>query len=122
MSNLEELKKDMRKKMSILEKLKQDMDQKRKTADAADAAYEDAYAAYEDAAYVAAKKKYEAALEQASATSSERVSISREDAKDAEVLFRASAVMAANYDNMATSTDFERSADRIKTALEAANE
>ena len=56
------------------------------------------------------------------ATSSERVSISREDAKDAEVLFRASAVMAANYDNMATSTDFERSADRIKTALEAANE
>ena len=114
--------------MTDLEELRQDMEQKRKTADAAayhaSAAYEAAYdaeaAAYD--AYYDAGKKYEEALKQAPATSSERVSISREDAKDAEVLFRASAVMAANYDNMATSTDFERSADRIKTALEAANE
>ena len=101
----------MREKMSSLEKLKKDMNEKRKVWLDADAAYA-----------AAAKRKYKAALKQAPATSSERVSISREDAKDAEVLFRASAVMAANYDNMATSTDFERSADRIKTALEAANE
>ena len=53
------------------------------------------------------------------ATSSD-VTISREDAKDAEVLFRASAVMAANYENMATATDFERAADRLKAALEKA--
>ena len=108
--------------MSSLEKLKQDMDEKRETADDAHA-----YAAYDavdavdaaDAAYVAAKKKYEAALEPA--TSSERVSISREDAKDAEILYRASAVRAANHGNRVSATDFEKAADRIKAALEKDN-
>ena len=61
----------MREKMSSLEKLKKDMEDKRKVW----------LGTYDVDAYVAAKKKYEAALEQAPATSSERVSISRECAE-----------------------------------------
>jgi len=115
--------------MTDLEELKQDMDQKRKTADAADAAYEDAYAAYEDAAYVAAKKKYEAALEQASATSSERVSISRECAKRevTRLSLQTQYMSGASVDNMPASAMCEKldtlaDLEELKAALDKDNE
>jgi hypothetical protein len=74
-----------------------------------------AYNQFWDDATRKAKQK-----EPESATSSERVTISREDALDAATLFRASCVRSCNADNPASARIFEAAALRIEAALEKA--